>query len=235
MRMLAAVALLGCAGLACSESEAAPQSLDVAPRLAIARIEHDQICPTRGQLAPDKAGVRVDEATFRAVAPGSGGDAARVRFVYRGDTQQKALLASSQLRRQLGLKLRAVNGCNLVYVMWRLDPKPGLEVSIKRNPGAKTNEDCGNRGYTRIKPTRSTPVPMLDPGTPHTLQAEIVGDELIAWVDDKAVWRGKLDKRVRQFRGPAGLRSDNAVFEIEEFSAPVRLAKAECPKKGEGD
>ena len=235
MRALGLALLAAIGGVACSESEAAVPTLNVAPRLAIAPVEPDQLCPTRGQLAPDKAGVRVDDATFRAVAPGSGGDAARVRFVYRGDTQQKALLASSQLRRQLGLKLRAVNGCNLVYVMWRLDPKPGLEVSVKRNPGGKTNEDCGNRGYTKIKPSRSAPVPMLEVGAAHTLQAEIVGDELIAWIDDKAVWRGKLDRRVRQFRGPAGLRSDNATFEIEEFSAPVRLAKAECPKKGEGD
>ena len=32
-------------------------------------------------------------------------------------------------------KLRAEDACNLVYVMWRIEPQSRLVVSVKRNPG----------------------------------------------------------------------------------------------------
>ena len=40
-----------------------------------------------------------------------------------------------ELRRQFGLKLRAQDACNLVYVMWRIEPASKLVVSIKCRTG----------------------------------------------------------------------------------------------------
>ena len=91
---------------------------------------------------------------MRGYALGAGGDAAALTFTYQGEAENTRELASGELRRQLGLKLRAQDGCNVVYVMWRLDPTPKLEVSVKFNPGKRTHEECGADGYTKVKPAR---------------------------------------------------------------------------------
>jgi hypothetical protein len=176
-------------------------------------------CVTKGVAA---LGARVDDPTVRAVARGSGGDAASVTFTFVGQSTQTRALASGQLRRQIGLKLRAENGCNLIYVMWRLDPKPFIEVSVKRNPGMRTNEECGANGYTKLKrPDERGDLPDLEAGSTHTLRAAIEGDELTAWVDDKLMWRGALPDEARELKGPAGVRSDNLAFDLVAFAAPA--------------
>jgi hypothetical protein len=147
-----------------------------------------------------------------------------MRVVVDGRTEQTRALASGQRRRQLGLKLRAGDGCNLVYVMWRLDPRPALEVSVKSNPGARTTRECGARGYTRIKPASRAPLPPLDDGAEHELRAAIEGDTLVASVDGRVVWRGRLPEAARALSGPAGLRSDNLAFELVDFEAPATTA-----------
>src|SRR5690349_4283787 len=87
---------------------------------------------TKGHVTPLPDGrARVREPKMRAVVPGSDGDAAELRFTYDGSSEGVAPLASGQVRRQIGIKLRAENGCNLVYVMWRLEPKAQLVVSVK--------------------------------------------------------------------------------------------------------
>ena len=67
--------------------------------------------------------------------------------------------------------------------MWRIDPESKVVVSVKRNPAAHTNAECGNRGYLNIKPRRSAAVPRLRPGDAHTLRAEMNGQELRVFVD----------------------------------------------------
>src|SRR5690606_15958607 len=129
-------------------------------------------------------------------------DAASIDLVYRGDTHARRALASGPARRQVGLKLRAKDGCNVVYVMWRLDPTPKLEVSVKLNPGARDHEDCGADGYTKIKPTKAWAPPALAIGDRHELRAAIAGDELTAWIDEKVVWRGRLPAAARMIDGP---------------------------------
>ena len=109
--------------------------------------------------------------------------------MYRGDTETVRALATSGTRRQLGLKLRAENGCNVIYVMWRLDPRPKLEVSVKRNPGATDHEACGAEGYTKVRPTRAWPVPVLAVGD----HAHAAGGDL----------RGRADRVDRRARGLA--------------------------------
>jgi len=176
----------------------------------------------RGARSFDDAGrLRITEPTVRGVALAAHGDAAALRFVYGGATDKQVALASGQVRRQLGLKLRAANGCNVVYVMWRLDPTPMIEVSTKVNPGDEDHGDCGTKGYAKLKAQKSEPPPVLEPGTGHTLSAEIRGDMVLALVDEHVVWRGALDARARTLRGPAGLRTDNVRIDAELLVAPA--------------
>jgi hypothetical protein len=197
------------------------------PTPKVETVNPDALCVTKGAAA---IGGKIIEPTVRAIVRGSSGDAASMTFTFRGDSPTVRQLASGQARRQLGLKLRAQNGCNLVYVMWRLDPKPMLDISIKHNPGKATHKECGADGYTKIKPTTSTPVPDLEPGATHTLRAEITGDELQAFIDDKLVWSGVLPETARTMSGPSGMRSDNLSFDLVAFSAPPGDSKLPPPK-----
>ena len=40
-------------------------------------------------------------------------------------------------------------------------------------------------------------MPALEVGKTHTLRAEIVGDELLAWIDGKLLWQGRLPDEPR--------------------------------------
>jgi hypothetical protein len=215
-----------------SSTQAAPERAP-AGKLELVK---DPLCATRG-VTP--LGGPVTEPTTRAIALGTSGDAAAMTFVYRGRTQEVKKLASGQDRRQLGLKLRAANGCNLVYVMWRSDEgkAPMVDVSVKLNPGGVTHADCGPDGYTKLKPSRDDKlalVPVLAAGEQHTLRAAIAGDTLRAWIDDKLVWQGTLPDAARSLVGPAGIRSDNLAYDLVSFAAPVGDTKANCTP-GDGD
>ena len=220
MRHLALLAILTACG---SKLEASPERI-----VKLVPIT-DTLCVTKGAA---KVGTTVNEPTMRAVAPGTSGDGAQLDFSYRGDTLTSRELASGSARRQVGIKLRAQNGCNLVYVMWRLDPKPMLEVSVKSNPGKVTHQDCGADGYLKVKATKSWPVPVLADGDRHVLRAAIAGDDLTAWIDDKVAWRGKLPVEARVLAGPSGIRSDNLRFDLHAFSAtPIETADTTCRKE----
>ena len=209
-------------------------NLEAAPERTVKLVPiTDALCVTKGAA---KVGATVVEPTMRAVALGSHGDGAQLDWIYRGETETTRELASGSARRQVGLKLRAQNGCNLIYVMWRLDPKPMLEVSIKHNPGKATHAECGADGYTKIKATKSWAVPILAAGDRHTLRAVIAGDELTAWIDDKVAWRGTLPEIARSLAGPAGIRSDNLSFDLVGFSAtPEEAAAAATCRRDAGE
>lgn len=207
------------------------------PTIDVMAVAQGDVCVTKGALVPGK--LAVDTPTFRAVGLGTSGDAVSLDFTYHGHSTDSRALASGQMRRQLGLKLRAANGCNLVYVMWRLDPKPALEISIKVNPGMTTHAECGANGYTKLKkPTYHTAVPALLDGEKHVLQAEIVGDELFAWIDGSLAWRGDLPAEAKAMSGPSGFRSDNLMYDINTFSAPPGHTagdKPHCVQSDEDD
>ena len=204
--------------MACSTASAAPT-------IAVTPVK--DLCVTRGAIA-DHA---IKEPTVRAFAPAAGGDAAQLSFTFKGDAATSRALANGQDRRQLGLKLRAQDGCNVIYVMWRLDPKPKLDVSVKRNPGKRTHEECGAEGYTKVRPShKATPVPALAAGDTHTLRAEIVGDELFAWIDGSLAWQGTLPSEARDLAGPAGLRTDNLELAHLELSAPAKGQGLACKR-----
>ena len=195
--LLAMSIVTGCGG---PRAEAAP-----APAVQLEPVAPGRLCVTKGAIA-DAA---IAEPTVRAVVPGSHGDAVQLTFTYGGRSARARALASGQLRRQVGLKLRAANGCNLVYVMWRLDPHPRLEVSVKYNPGMRTHAECGANGYIKVRPAHAAPPPGLAEGASHVLRAEIRGDALYAWIDGQLAWRGELPDEARALAGPAGLRTDN--------------------------
>lgn len=216
----AIVIVVGTSGGACGNHRvASADRIDKqeAPVIKVQPIAKEALCVTKGAA---RIGERVTQPTMRAFAQGTAGDAASLTFTYRGETEHARALASGQERRQLGLKLRAANGCNLVYVMWRLDPKPKLDISLKYNPGMATHKQCGAGGYQKVKPLEQRAVPPLVVGETHTLRAEIDGDTLTAWIDDQPSWRGTLPDHARELSGPAGLRSDNLAFDLVAFSAP---------------
>jgi len=212
--MRSALVLLTIAACGGSRTEAAPANHK--PTIEVTAIKPTDLCVTKGHVAD----ATVSEPTMRGYANGFGGDAAELTFTYQGETFETRELAGGQARRQIGLKLRAQDSCNVVYVMWRLDPKPALDISVKLNPLMKTHEECGANGYTKVKPHKKTFVPMFEYGKTHTMRAEIVGDELYAWIDDKLLWQGTLPETARVLKGPAGVRSDNVKFDLVSLSAP---------------
>jgi hypothetical protein len=171
---------------------------------------------TRGHveaLADGRA--RVREPKMRAVVDASDGNSAELRFSYLGPSDGAAPLASGELRRQVGLKLRAADGCNLLYVMWRMEPKPQLVVSLKRNPGQRTHRECGARGYRNLAARASAPPPALQPKGEHRLLATLDGRILRVWADRALAWEGDVGDEALALRGPAGVRSDNVALELE--------------------
>jgi hypothetical protein len=193
------------------------------------------LCVTKGALKPHgKHGARITEPTVRAVRAGSSGDSASLRFTYRGPSKKSRALASGQMRRQVGLKLRAQDGCNLVYVMWRIEPKPGIEVSIKRNPGQSTHAECGANGYTKVAFLDAV-VPDVD--TEHTLDASLSGSDLTVTLDGKSIWTGAVEGAA-DLTGPAGLRTDNVTADVALTTTPLDTSRKKlpkCPQAGDAD
>ena len=180
---------------------------------------------TEGQLRALPGGrQRIDAPKVRAVEGGGavGGAVreARLRFTYLGPTAKQVPLRSGEQRRQVGLKLRARDGCNVVYVMWRLSPQPVRVVSVKANPGQTRSVQCGNGGYSTVKARHQVPLPAFAQDEPHTLATRLEGARLRVEVDGAAVWEGELPAEALAFDGPTGLRSDNGRFEVELHSGP---------------
>jgi hypothetical protein len=179
-------------------------------------ISQGSLCVTEG--AVEKSGsarMTVNVPKIRAYVNEWAGPSAELRFTYLGGTAQESALGSGEVRRQLGLKLQAQDPCNLVYVMWRIEPESKLVVSVKRNRNEHSSAACGNRGYHNIKPAKSSAVPKLQAGEPHTLRAELRKEELTVFADDREVWRGELGADASGLKGPVGVRSDNAHFEFQ--------------------
>src|SRR5262249_50917915 len=121
MRPFAALCL-ALAAVLISTAGASGQRAD-AP--ALRRIDRAQLCVTNGAVAAgpgDK--LAIEGASARAVVHDTptADQAAEIRFQYLGPSRDTRRLASGEVRRQIGLKLRAESGCNLIYAMWRIEP-----------------------------------------------------------------------------------------------------------------
>ncbi len=140
-------------------SRADPQSTHFVP------VSKSNLCVTEGTIDQQSGQpLSVNVSKMRAYVNAYTQPEAQARFTYLGATPNEPPLASGEMRRQFGLKLRAQDACNLVYAMWRIEPESKLVVSVKTNPGEHTSAQCGNRGYQNIKPRRSAPVPVAAPG-----------------------------------------------------------------------
>jgi hypothetical protein len=159
---------------------------------------------------------------MRAVANDLRAPLAEVDFVYRGPTTTTEPLESGTVRQQIGLKLRAQDDCNVVYVMWTIEPESAVLVAVKYNPGQRLQRDCGPRGYHSITPHKAGAVPAVKLDERHALRALIEGTSLTVWTDKRRVWEGELERDVFSFDGPVGIRSDNARFDFELAATATR-------------
>jgi hypothetical protein len=186
------------------------------PGTRLTPVSKANLCVTEGSIeeTPDHR-LSVNVAKMRAYVNAYTQALAQVQFTYLGSTPNEAPLASGEMRRQFGLKLRAQDACNLVYAMWRIEPESKLVVSVKSNPGEHTSAQCGNRGYQNIKPRRGSPLPSLRPGDTHTIRAQMNGSEMTVFADNSPVWEGSVGENALSFDGPVGIRSDNARLQIE--------------------
>ena len=171
------------------------------------------LCVTSGAVERDGERFSIDAPSVRAVSGGPGARRAELRFRYLGPTGETRALASGELRRQVGLKLRARDGCNVVYAMWRVAPSEAIVVSVKRNLLEATSDDCENRGYRTVATLRP-PSPLVK-GARRSLSLEQTRDRLQLRVDGAELWSGRLPLGDRLFDGPAGLRTDNVRLEGE--------------------
>jgi len=180
------------------------------------RVTRAMLCVTEGSLE-EMPGERLSVSVpqMRGYVNRQTSQTIEASLIYLGPTKNDARLGSGQMRRQFGLKLRAQDPCNLVYVMWRIEPQAELVVSIKSNPGQHTSAECANRGYRNIRPARKSAVPILQPGDSHTLRAEMNGENLRVFVDNSSVWEGALGSDVFHLNGPVGIRSDDAQVEFQ--------------------
>ncbi len=193
------------------------------------RIDRGRLCVTNGVVsALDGDRLAVDTPSSRAIVQAGTETAAdqiaEIQFQYLGPSQDSRPLASGELRRQIGLKLRAQDGCNLIYAMWHIEPDARVAVSIKRNAGLHTHKQCGAHGYINFKSRDGGDLPPIRPGEAHTLRAELHGTELTITADGNVAWQGSLGSVMALPVGPPGFRTDNARFTFEYFaSASARL------------
>jgi hypothetical protein len=174
------------------------------------------LCVTEGQIKTAEDGrLAVDAPKMRAYVNRWTAQGIEARFTYLGPTSVQSSLASGAMRSQFGLKLRAQDGCNLVYAVWRFEPESSLVVSVKSNPTEHASADCGNHGYQNIKAEKASPVPVVHPGETHILRAEMNGADLTVFADDNLVWEGDLGPDVLTLNGPVGVRSDNARLALD--------------------
>src|ERR1700694_3385433 len=180
------------------------------------RVPLHGLCVTNGVISTLSDGrLAIDSPSSRAVARNIGYQSAEIRFRYLGPTQSSKPLASGELRRQIGIKLDAQDTCNLLYIMWHIEPDSRIAVSVKSNPGQHTHAQCHANGYTTIRPSGSLAVPRIRPGEAHTLRAELNGSELVVIAAGRPAWVGTVGGGLARIVGPVGLRTDNGRFEFE--------------------
>src|SRR6266853_1518519 len=182
---------------------------------ALQGIDRNDLCVTNGNVSVLSGGwLSIDTPSSRAVVRADAKDTAdqvaEIHFRYLGPTQTSKPLASGELRRQIGLKLQAEDTCNLIYAMWHIEPDTMVAVSVKRNTGMHTHEQCHAGGYVNIKAQRRIDLTPIQPGQTHTLRAELHGNDLTVTADGNVAWYGSLGDEPLSLQGPTGFRTDNA-------------------------
>ena len=189
------------------------------------------LCLTRGsveRLRDDVLSVRVP--VLRGEVPGETETPIEVEFVYDGPTREVEPLANGELRREIGLKLRARDSCNVVYVVWKIEPVSEIAVLVKANPDDVRPEECGDRGYRRLVPEEAHAVAPIRIGEARRLRGDLEGRMLVVAVDGEPAWRGELPDEAFAFDGPIGVRTDNARFRFRLAGAhgPIGSSGGKC-------
>ncbi len=202
-------------------------------------VSEAQLCVTEGSIEqlPNNQ-LQVSVPAMRAYLNATTAQSEEARFTYAGSTQNEKALGSGAVRSQFGLKLHAGDACNLVYVMWRIEPDKKIVVSVKSNPGQHTSAECGNRGYTNIKAAHSAATPVVNAGETHDLRAEMNGAALQVYADGTLVWQGSMGADAAALPGPVGIRSDNAALKFELLAPQptgTNAGPAPACRTGEGD
>jgi hypothetical protein len=215
--LLVTIALLlgaaGCSASASSDEETLPV---LSAASGLETVPASRLCVTDGQVDPLRAPTfAVDSSAMRGVVAGDRSTTAELAFDYPGPSHMEVPLADGELRRQIGIKLRAQDTCNVIYVMWHVAPSAGIFVQVKHNPGQSTHDECADRGYVTVAATEGTQPPPILVGEQHTLRADLDGNVLSVLADGVLAWRGSLPAEASAFDGPVGLRSDNGQFGFE--------------------
>jgi hypothetical protein len=186
---------------------------------SLSPVPREALCVTTGAIETRDHHLLIEASEVRAVAAAGRARTVEARVRYLGPSVTTTPLASGEIRRQFGLKLRAANTCNVVYVMWHVEPDAQVAVSVKSNPGMTTHAQCDAHGYRTPRPRRRAEPPPLRPGLSRVLRADLDGSELTVRVDGVVVWQGDLGPEALAFDGPVGVRSDNGSFEFDLFEA----------------
>lgn len=196
-----------------TERTSSPEPASEDALLPVARAD---LSTATGELVPiSTTRSHVETPELRVTATGNGASHAELAFSRLARSAETVPLANGEVRTQLGLKLRAKDTCNVVYVMWRIAPMNGIFVSVKYNPNETTHAECGPRGYVNLSPRSSAPTKAAFGDESHVLRAETIGSELRVFADGSLVWEGTLPPIAFSFDGPSGVRSDNASFDFE--------------------
>lgn len=191
-------------------------------------VNPSNVCVTNGIVLEDPSGkLVINSASSRAVARGYNDSSGALRFEYLGPTQDETRLASGVMRRQLGIKLRAEDSCNVIYVMWGIEPETGLVVSMKVNEGKSTHAQCGVKGYKLIPATYQSVIAPIKVGEPRLLAATL--DEkgkLTVRVDGKVAWEGIALAPASKMFGYTGIRTDNVRMRFEWLADDDDVATA---------
>ena len=165
--------------------------------LALSFSANAQLKTTNGVI-----GYSVETPTSRADIPSHSGENLEIKVRYLGPTDQKEYFANGTYQEQVGIKLRSVNGCNVVYIMRRINPNPSISLSIKSNPGVTTV--CGDKGYTMIK---SILVPAPKIGEEFTLAGSFNQNIVTIKLNNQELFTSEVPIVTK---GDAGIRTDNA-------------------------
>jgi len=180
-------------------------------------IKPGDICVTNGALEKGSSGkLVVNTPSSRAVAKGANDSVAAIRFEYLGPAAGETRLASGVVRRQLGVKLRAEDSCNVIYIMWGVEPQPGLIISMKVNEGKSTHAECGVKGYKLVPATFERPIAPIKAGEPRALAANLDDrGKLTVRVDGEVAWEGQTFPTANKMYGYPGIRTDNVRMRFE--------------------
>jgi hypothetical protein len=185
-------------------------------------VDASQVCVTNGEISKkNDRTFTIESPSSRAVVKSSDDNFAAIEFEYLGPTSKDAPLASGRIVRQLGVKLNARDSCNVIYVMWNMDPGVGVQISTKINPRKSTHAECGVKGYKLVYESKPGDVPTIQIGEPHRLEATLQERNLTVKIVDAV-----------NISGYSGIRTDNVRVRFKWLTVPLARssAKADAPK-----